>query len=1779
MKKIVTITLTLTLTLTLAWLGWVRAQAQDELYVYRHGAQQPDTVVLSEVKGISHSRVDLQGRRHDDFVLMDVTLADGSVRRFPLEALDSVVMQRGGERYRLVRFTGSMSDDGTLRSRRGLRRTSLNGDFSVSSEDGVHFFWEDGDNIYITVDNNGKDADSVVIREGKDVASFFFKNTTVSGDSIVVYYPGQTALAYNQLRVADTQTQALPNNSEHLGKAGDCGTGVATKNGNVNGNDNGNGNVNGNGNENGDGYEFVLDHKATYLCFLPYISNDLKRTVLKQITVRSDSAIAGVFTLDTLGIHPLRDTTHTVTLTTGNFVLPRTANQYDCSAYMVIAPQNGLTRLTCEFTVCDTVLQSTGVYTKTVDLAQVESNMVYVINANCNNYVVDLGLPVKFLNHNMGAFAPEEYGGYYAYGELTDKGTYSNDDYFTNKNTPYDEMANIRLTDRDVAHARLGGNFSMPTSAEFNMLVDSCTWIWQDSFNGMPGYKIIGKNGNALFMPAAGYYNGSNPYDVNARGLYRTSQLVSSGRNRNWFLNFRSNVNNKTDANRYSPAVITSGDDIYLGESIRPVVSAGLMMTDGTVIGLMTDSVQWMPAQSTATLFGTVNGISTAKTAVELGFVVGDNANITLTSTGATTVKAAATTADGMYFADFTMPKDTAYYFRAYAKDKDGNVDYGNVLQFGRTYVDLRLPSGTKWANINLGAARPDQDGDYYAYGEVTTKSSNTSENNLWYESSTWLFPDGLRDIQATRHDVISKTWGGVWMMPEKADMEELIANTTMTSAYMNGIKGFVFTSKYNDKSIFVPKAAWRDGGVASWGEYSYGDNYGLYTNRVWLATSDVRNNSNYEIWCIRDNEFIDWQRKDAIPHRAVWKTNATAANGSAMYVRTLPARKKYNGTEEADTLYGVIRGLETAGTGNTYGFKYWKHGDEAHTTTVELTPDADGYITTFLTQLQSRTTYHYAAYINNGTETFCGDTLDITTVGMVDLGLSVKWANVNLGAESEGAGGDFYRWGATVPYRKQSQQWGAAQNITPESGRDIATILWGMGYRMPTRDEYLELIENTTRKWVYHNGYLGFMFVSTVEGVNDSIFIPAAGYYVNDGSDHKDWNANADYWTSTVNGTGSAYDLNFANGALVSTDGSVPSHDKKYGFSVRAVQDKKDYVQTIGMSRYTKDGAEVDTLKLYYTHNSGKTVTVGFLLGQDAELTAGQTGVSELVITNPVNGFNRFVKNGLQKGVTYYYRAFVHPEGEAYIYGDVLELQLLDYVDLGLPSGNLWANVNLGAAYDEDFGDYYAWGETRPKSYYSESNYTWKQNNSWIQIGSDIAGTQYDAATVNLGELWQLPTLAECKELIDNTDRVLYTENGTNYWKFMKKDDHTKYIVLPSAGRWTDAAWGETDKGLYLPSTRHSDDHCHDFHLPTSGPEANPGNNHNSKWKGYSVRAIIHPTATTATTANQTVIRVKTLGDDLPFGATTATLRGLVAVSAPVQSMTYGFVVGGILDVDTSTPNLANCHEVSNMNADHIFSYEYTGYDGSAKYYRAYVMIGSTYYLGDIKSLSYADMLDVVLTKDSTAYDGTATNFAITRYGKPKISYSNTYKRYVANFDGNTFGVRGGCPNRYTYYFGYQSDYLNKMSDGYSIEAVYMRPKDATEQNSEGNVAATADPDGGSTIGVRNRQLFSAFRFDGNWVYVQSDVVPEKDVYYHVVTVYDKSQNKLIIYVDGVNHGEQPVGTTINLPTRDFKYNIGCEPNNDNGLGWDGTVVLARVYSDPLTADQVRTLYNNVTK
>ena len=89
--------------------------------------------------------------------------------------------------------------------------------------------------------------------------------------------------------------------------------------------------------------------------------------------------------------------------------------------------------------------------------------------------------------------------------------------------------------------------------------------------------------------------------------------------------------------------------------------------------------------------------------------------------------------------------------------------------------------------------------------------------------------------------------------------------------------------------------------------------------------------------------------------------------------------------------------------------------------------------------------------------------------------------------------------------------------------------------------------------------------------------------------------------------------------------------------------------------------------------------------------------------------------------------------------------------VDLGLSV--YWASCDLGADRPEDIGDFFAWGETSTKTVFTQENYQYYDANTlqYIDIGSDISGTQYDAATVNLGSDWRMPTEAEIRELKDS--------------------------------------------------------------------------------------------------------------------------------------------------------------------------------------------------------------------------------------------------------------------------------------------------------------------------------------------------------------------------------------------------------------------------------------------
>lgn len=146
------------------------------------------------------------------------------------------------------------------------------------------------------------------------------------------------------------------------------------------------------------------------------------------------------------------------------------------------------------------------------------------------------------------------------------------------------------------------------------------------------------------------------------------------------------------------------------------------------------------------------------------------------------------------------------------------------------------------------------------------------------------------------------------------------------------------------------------------------------------------------------------------------------------------------------------------------------------------------------------------------------------------------------------------------------------------------------------------------------------------------------------------------------------------------------------------------------------------------------------------------------------------------------------------------------DYVDLGLSVK--WAACNLGASTPAGTGGYYAWGETSPKKNYTEDNYTYyKTGTGYIDISEDITGSEYDAATVNLGNDWRLPTKAEYEELLTNCTWTYGQVEGVDGFFVVGKNGNS--IFLPKKGIFIYSLATDDDYNSYWCSTIVKDSKC----------------------------------------------------------------------------------------------------------------------------------------------------------------------------------------------------------------------------------------------------------------------------------------------------------------------------------------------------------------------------------
>ena len=424
-----------------------------------------------------------------------------------------------------------------------------------------------------------------------------------------------------------------------------------------------------------------------------------------------------------------------------------------------------------------------------VNITDVSQLITYILgqttpidNAPCE--AIDLGLPsgTKWASCNVGATKPEEYGGYYAWGETEAKDTYSWENYVHcngTKATCHDIGSDISVTEYDVAHVNWGGNWRMPTMAEYQELVDNCTSEWI-TLNGINGCKFTSNiNGNSIFLPAAGYRWGNDSLYVDERGYYWSSSQVSTDMSISYDLGFVLG-----DIHTYWRNVRGGG------RSVRPVESPN----NAEIIDQNDENGYDMNDDGDVNITDVI---------LLVNYILGLN-------NGNPGGGGNETNAPGEAI-DLGLPSGTKWASCNVGATKP--EEFGGYYAWGETEEkDYYSPRTYKYAYQTEHNASIQHENDF-----------TDRDTGIWYAGSYIGFEfDRYHDgwayiveyhIEGTEYDVAHMRWGGSWCMPTPAQVSELIENCTSERITFKGVYGCKFTSKINGNSIFLPAAGHREYG------------------------------------------------------------------------------------------------------------------------------------------------------------------------------------------------------------------------------------------------------------------------------------------------------------------------------------------------------------------------------------------------------------------------------------------------------------------------------------------------------------------------------------------------------------------------------------------------------------------------------------------------------------------------------------------------------------------------------------------------------------------------------------------------------------------------------------------------------------------------------------------------------------------------------------------------------------------------------------------------------
>lgn len=692
-------------------------------------------------------------------------------------------------------------------------------------------------------------------------------------------------------------------------------------------------------------------------------------------------------------------------------------------------------------------------------------------------------------------------------------------------------------------------------------------------------------------------------------------------------------------------------------------------------------------------------------------------------------------------------------------------------------FVDMGLPSGTLWADRNVGADNPDENGAYYAWGETEPKEEYSWATykycNGTYDTLTKYCihssngtVDNITELEA-EDDAASTHWGNGWQTPSDAQLDELFseANTTMEHTTLNGVNGLKLTSKANGNTLFFPAAGYYDGA-----ELQQAGVLGWYMSRTLFYSSSPLSidkyftpsgspNTVYTDRCrgksvrpvrFQDDPYDDW----LVININVWMDGWGTTESTLNIAETLQLRA---------SVYPHYAKNQVV---------TWESSDEAVATVT-----SNGLVTAV-----GPGTCSIIVRATDGSGVTGEFTINVTDPHpYVDLGLpsGTLWATMNIGAESPEQYGTYFAWGETS--QKTNYSYDAYTSIDVAelpANKDAATVNWGELWQMPCREQIQELVDEeglyVTKQWTTQNGVNGWKITSKSNG--NSIFLPAAGLFRDEAITGK--GERGGYWGRTLDMDGYAWCIYFntgycgynsMSGATGMTVRPVRVQEEPYTWPVLRLELPATLEINEGESAYLSpliipNYAHYDDIVLESSDESVATVS-GY------EVTAVGSGTCTITcrLTN-----------------------------DSSIYAECQVTVTSPFVDLALPSGTLWAKCNVGASTPEEYGDYFAWGETTPKTEFGWGNYALVNI-----VGSAMEASKYntqsyfgpidnkteleeedDAAIANTDGKGKMPTLEQMQELLNdaNTTRVFTTQNGV-IGTLITSVRNSNTIFLPAAG------------------------------------------------------------------------------------------------------------------------------------------------------------------------------------------------------------------------------------------------------------------------------------------------------------------------------------------------------------------------------------------------------------